>query len=499
MARHRVPVQALRNFISILMGFAIGGLNNLVVLPWVFGDDRSTWGLVTFSAAWAATLAPILAFGSPASIYRFRGRCEREGSLSQLYGSVAQPGLVLFSLFIVLPALVFPETSADILGLQGEKRSVVRPIALLTGLQTCHVYFIGFLSSNLKTSLATFTQETLFKVGYLALVTAVGYGIVSRPQFLPGFICLYAMVLSILLAQAIANGFKIDIRGIRDRKLLRELRWYSGTMILGSSASIIISQIDIIMVGRLMSLEWVPLFAIASFIAAVVQIPKRAVGRLWNPLIASAMDKVDVTEAFRIVKLNHQTVLLTSGWILACICACLPEVNALLHEDFRGLNAVILTVGCSRIIEGSAGGSMMLLGQSKHYSWLIGLNWSMVFIAIPLNLFFIPESGLGLGLWGAALATLLATGVSVLCRQWVVWHLWKRFTPGVHSLGILLCLATPAGLLTTWTPDIHPLISLLVKSTAITVWTAGAAYWLKLAPEATSFAFKSLSKSGGNH
>lgn len=499
MARHRVPVQALRNFISILMGFAIGGLNNLVVLPWVFGDDKSTWGLVTFSAAWAATLAPILAFGSPPSMNRFRGRCMREGTLAQLYGSLAQPGLVLFSLFIVLPALLFPETSADILGLQGEKRSVVRPIALLTGLQTCHVYFISFLSSNLKTSLATFTQETLFKMGYLALVTAVGYGMVSRPQFLPGFICLYALVLSVLVAQAVANGFKMDLRGIRDRNLLRELRWYSGTMILGSSASIIINQIDIIMVGRLMSLEWVPLFAIASFIAAVVQIPKRAVGRLWNPLIAAAMDKVDVTEAFRIVKLNHQTVLLTSGWILACICACLPEVNALLHEDFRGLNAVIFTVGCLRIIEGSAGGSMMLLGQSKHYSWLIALNWGMVFIAIPLNLFFIPESGLGLGLWGAALATLVATGTSILCRQWVIWHLWKRFTPGIHSLGIILCLAAPAGLLTTWTPDTHPLISLLLKSTAITVWTAGAAHWLKLAPEATAFALKSLSRSGGNH
>ncbi len=499
MARHRVPVQALRNFISILLGFAIGGLNNLIVLPWVFGDDKGTWGLVTFSAAWAATLAPILAFGSPASMNRFRGRCDREGTLAQLYGSLAQPGLVLFSIFIVLPALIFPETSADILGLQGEKRAVVRPIALLTGLQTCHIYFISFLSSNLKTSLATFTQETVFKMGYLLLVTAVGYGIVTQPQFVPGFVCLYALVLSILLAQAIANGFQIDIRGIRDRNLLRELRWYSGTMILGSSASIIISQIDIIMVGRLMSLEWVPLFAIASFIAAVVQIPKRAVGRLWNPLIASAIDKEDFIEAFRIVKLNHRTVLLASGWILACICACMPEINAMLHEDFRGLSAVIFTVGCLRIIQGSAGGSLMLLGQSKHYSWLIALNWGMVFIAIPLNLLFIPESGLGLGLLGAALATLVSTGTSILLRQWVVWHLWKRFTPDLHSIAIILCLSAPTGLLTLWTPDTHPVLSLLLKSAAITVWTAGAAHWLKLAPEATAFALKFVSKSGGNH
>ena len=42
MARHRVPVQALRNFMSILFGFAMGGLNNLVILPWAFAGDFST-------------------------------------------------------------------------------------------------------------------------------------------------------------------------------------------------------------------------------------------------------------------------------------------------------------------------------------------------------------------------------------------------------------------------------------------------------------------------
>ena len=64
MARHRVPVQALRNFMSILLGFAMGAVNNLVVLPWAFEGDFSTWGLVRFSAAWATALGPILAFGS---------------------------------------------------------------------------------------------------------------------------------------------------------------------------------------------------------------------------------------------------------------------------------------------------------------------------------------------------------------------------------------------------------------------------------------------------
>ena len=61
MARHRVPAQAVRNFLSILLGFMLGGLNNLVVLPWAFGDNLAAWGLVRIAAAWATSaLAGVL-------------------------------------------------------------------------------------------------------------------------------------------------------------------------------------------------------------------------------------------------------------------------------------------------------------------------------------------------------------------------------------------------------------------------------------------------------
>ena len=56
MARHRVPVQALRNFLSILLGFALGAVNNLVILPWAFADDLGEWGLVRIVMAWGSLL-----------------------------------------------------------------------------------------------------------------------------------------------------------------------------------------------------------------------------------------------------------------------------------------------------------------------------------------------------------------------------------------------------------------------------------------------------------
>ena len=189
----------------------------------------------------------------------------------------------------------------------------------------------------MKTALATFAKETLFKVGYL-LLAAVGFGIAAA-AILPAHRPLRRRPRRPRRAGG-GQPFRIDLRGLRDREFLRSLRRYSGTMILGNSAWVILNQIDIIMVGRLMSTEWVPLFAIASFIAAVTQIPQRAITRLWQPLIAEAMDRKDHTEAWRLVRLNHRTLLLTSGWILACITACLPELDL----RAKGLDVIFTVV-----------------------------------------------------------------------------------------------------------------------------------------------------------
>ena len=97
MARHRVPVQALRNFLSILLGFALGAVNNLVILPWAFADDLGQWGLVRIVMAWGSLLAPIMVFGAPAAMNRYSGVMERNGQVPQLLGTLIQSTLLLFT------------------------------------------------------------------------------------------------------------------------------------------------------------------------------------------------------------------------------------------------------------------------------------------------------------------------------------------------------------------------------------------------------------------
>ena len=488
MARHRTPVQAFRNFLSILLGFGLGAANNLVILPWAFGDNLDSWGLVRVAAAWAALLGPILTFGAPSAMNRFKGTMSEQGTLAELNGTLIWPPVGFYLALIALPALIFPEGVAHLLGLEGENRLAVRPIAILAGIQAAQVYFAGFLSSRMKTALATFAREFFFKFGYVALGLALGLGYLGEPEFLPAFVALHLIVLALLIAQSLANRFQWSLRGLEGWKIRKEIWSYGGTMVLGSSAMIILSQIDIIMVGRLLGLSAVPAFTIAVFVATVTGVPQRASTRLIQPLIAQALHKNQGEEAWELVDKTHRNMLLVGGWIMTCIWVSMPEINALLPAHFRGLDTVILTIGLARVMQGSAMGSNQLLGQSNHYRYTIGLNWLAVLLAIPLNLWLIPDAGVGWGMLGAAIATLCAVSATIITRQWVVWKIWRRYVPGKQTIFILITLLIPGLALSSVGNEFPAILVILAKSGMVTAWVGFMAWQWKLSPEAQDFA-----------
>lgn len=488
MARHRVPVQALRNFLSILFGFALGAVNNLVILPWAFADDLETWGLVRIVTAWGFLFAPILIFGAPAAMNRYTGVMNRTNRVPQLMGSLMWPPIVLFAGLIAFPALAFPEHMGNLLNLSQEQRRAIQPIAIISGIITARMFFTGFLTTKLKTSLATFVQETVFKFGYACIGVCLGLGWIGKTAFLPAFLGLHFFILLILLAQAIANQFRVDLRGIGRSEIRKEIRQYGSALVIGSGAWVILSQLDIIMVGSIMGLEYVPIFTVAAFIATVANLPARAAQPLLTPLISQALDNRDDAEIDRIIGLSHRSLLLSCGWIVTCIWVSSPQIDPLLPEEFRNLSLVILTLGFMQIVQSSSKGSSILLSQSDHFKKTVIINWSMAALAVPLNYLFISKSGLGLGLLGAAMATFISITMSTLAKQAVLWRVWKRFIPNLRTLIICVVLLIPALSLTHWNPSWHPVLTLLVKSALVTGWIVLATIKLNLAPEGMQFA-----------
>ena len=180
--------------------------------------------------------------------------------------------------------------------------------------------------------------------------------------------------------------------------------------------------------------------------------------------------------------------LLGSGWILTCIWVTTPQIDHLLQPEFKGLSLVILALGLAKLIQTSASGSAILLSQSNHFKKMVAINWAMVALAVPLNLLFIPQSGLGMGLVGAAMATFISIGISTLGRQVLLWRIWKRLILSKQTVLICVVLLLPSLILVQWNPGWPHIVLLFTKSAIATAWIAFATIKLNLAPEGVQFA-----------
>ena len=71
---------------------------------------------------------------------------------------------------------------------------------------------------------------------------------------------------------------------------------YGLFVLAGGASAILVSKVDMMMIGKLMNLESVAFYTIAFFIGNVILVPSRAIGSITAPLIAKAWKEKNVSE-----------------------------------------------------------------------------------------------------------------------------------------------------------------------------------------------------------
>ena len=480
----KVSTQAIRNFASVFIGTGAGALNTLVVLPWAFSSSLADWGLVRVITAWALLFSPIALFGASTTMVRFSPRFNSDDK-ARLAGLLTLPAIVLLALFgLVLAAA--PEQMSVFLGVKSSTN--IWWLYALTVLISVRGYLGGFLATRLKTSGFTFFRESFVKLGYLIISLLFGWGTFNFQTFLIAYVGIYAASTAAVILQAWANQISLKWRGFSS-KTRREIMAYAGGIILAGSASNIVLQIDVLMVGHMLGLEAVPVFTIALFIGAVVLMPAKSWEPVLRPIVAEAFTKGDVKELERIHSSTHHMLLLSSGWVLVCVMASMPQIDALLPLKFQGLASIVLVSGLAKWVLSLGGGSRYILAQSPQYRSVIWINWGMVVAVIPLNYWFMHPGGLDLGIFGAAAASLAVICSAETVRQILLHRYLKIHTFTWRSIltSALLGVIGWGG----WSvnPELSswgtwaPWIIIAAKSFLATAAIASAAWAFNLAPE----------------
>ncbi|RZP09256.1 MAG: hypothetical protein EVA37_04250 [Flavobacteriales bacterium] len=188
----------------------------------------------------------------------------------------------------------------------------------------------------------------------------------------------------------------------------KQILSYSIYIFLAGSAASILIDIDKFMIPQKEAISQTAFYAVAVFIATVVEIPGRAMFQIVNPLVAKALNANNFTELKMLYKESSLNLLIISGLFFLLINLNIIPFYELMDNPSYGTAVwVVLMISLSKLILMSFGCGPAILATSKFYKITLPFSIGMAFSVYFLNDYLIDLMGIN----GAALSTLIVVAL----------------------------------------------------------------------------------------
>jgi O-antigen/teichoic acid export membrane protein len=320
----------------------------------------------------------------------------------------------------------------------------------------------GFLGAVLKTALYQILNELVLKLLYLALALAYLLKWIDFEALVFLYAASYALVLLLLLLYSLAGGLRLasPLQLPHKGEVLR----FGLYAILDRGASILVSNLDIIMISLFLSLNEVASYTLAFYIGSVVLIPQKSLQMIAHGVVARAIEENNRPQIEAVYIKSSLNQFILGSLLFLGIWINVREIFALLPSQFSGGEWVVLFIGLSKIFYLLSGVNAGMIVFSQYYRANFILNVLLVLLTIATNAWLIPRYGLT----GAALATALSFLLYNAAKTIYVWKVFQvqPFRRPLLLSMLLFILFSIGGYFLEL--PIPPLWSIVLKGTVIT-------------------------------
>ena len=349
-------------------------------------------------------------------------------------------------------------------------------------------------------------REVGVRVGLLVTYLLFGYHYIDLDGLVMGFCITYllaALVDFIYLLSLGRISLKPDFKFIT-KPLARDFLFYTLFLLLAAIAGNITPLLSSFFVSAKMGLGFTGVYAIANYVATVIEIPNRSLNAIANPQISEAVKNEDWGQAEFLCK--NVYLFLSSLFIFLIIWINVDLLFMVLKngEDYVAGKSVIFILGMARLTNAVLSPSASPLAFSKYYYMSLVFTVLLTGSAILLNFWLIPSYGMN----GSAFANFGSYLIYFVCLLSLVkWKLHiSIFSWGqLKSLVVVLALY---GLNLLWVRTLTPLFTTLpvkalyaalldgvLKTCVLLAIGVVAVYYWKISPEVNRLILKVLRKN----
>jgi O-antigen/teichoic acid export membrane protein len=455
-----------------------------ILLPEQYGLTR-----VLLSIAMVAT--QIANLGTQNTIIRYFPlfRDKKENHHGSLFLSLAIPfvGLLILTaiLFLFRPQIIayFIERSALLV----DYYWLILPLAGF-------ILFFHVLSAYVRalydTVMSSFLINIVIRLLAAAILILYLFNWITFSQFMIAFVGTYGVIMLCMLIYTLTS-FEVDLKPdfqFLRKSLLKNIGNYSLFALLGGLATIIVSNIDIIMLSSLSGLSDTGIYAIAFYIGSAITIPRKSVYQIASPLVSDAFKNKNFDLIEDIYRRSSLNMVIAGGFLFCGIIANIDNLMTVLPSEYVGGASVIVVIASANLFSMATGINGAIILNSKYYRFDLYSTLLLIAIAILLNYLFIPVYGI----LGAA----IGTGSAVIIYNAIkVVYVWVRFSmqPFEYQIIYIVVIGAVTLLIVSQIPTlINPYVDLIIRSILISGLYLFPVITLEISEQFNQLVFNSL-------
>lgn len=278
---------------------------------------------------------------------------------------------------------------------------------------------LGYIRAHLKTIGSTFIKEVAIRIFHGINILLFAANIIDFNGFMILFTATYALqvVIACLLAgslKILVLPFKITLSKILN---LKEVFQYGMYMLLNRIPNIVVTQIDVLMIGFLLGLKYAAIYTVGFYLANFIKIPARMIGQISTPIVAHAWKNSEFEKVLTIYRQTSINQLIIGSILLIGLLINFHNLLYFLPHGYREVFYVIVFIGFAKLFDITTGINGSILVLSKYYRLDLVLNILLVILSIGANLLLIPKYGIN----GAAVATAITVFFYNCLKTLFVW------------------------------------------------------------------------------
>lgn len=399
--------QSLKGTFVNYVGIAIGFVTTFFVLTHYLSSEEI--GLTRVLVDTATLFASFAQLGTSASILRFYPyfNDEKGNDHGFFFWTIVVPlaGFILFVLVLLLFHAPIIQVFAEKSPLFVKYFRFVVPISLFMLYQTV---FESNANVLMRIVVPKFVREVGIRLGFLVIYILYGTNHLTLNGLIVGFCIIYlaAAIINIVYLFTLKRiSIRPDFRFIT-KTLRRNFLSYTSFLILAALAGNITPLLNSFFVSAQMGLVYTGVFAIANYIATIIEIPNRSLNAIAQPNISIQVKEGNTLNTNSLCRSVSLHQLLSSTLIFVLIWINIDLFFDLLPNgsQYAAGKNVVLILGIMRLLTSTLSIAASPLNYSRYYYLSLVCTVILTLTAITLNALLIPR----LGIDGAALASLLS-------------------------------------------------------------------------------------------